>query len=364
MKVAVFPAADDACGRYRMHWPAKALQSQGLDVEIKDPHAKSKYVMAKSPFGPRVVDLVDEPDYDVAVFQRTTRRTVVEIMEVLQKKGVAVVVEVDDGISWLPLHNPARKSWDPFTSPDENWLWVEKACRMADWVTVTTKALADFYAPHGRVSILPNYVPKWYTEVPKTETSDRPVIGWAGMATTHAGDLRVAGDALMMAAAMVDARIRIVGPSEGVSERLPIKEVEITGFVDHVRYVTEMAKFDIGIAPLQMNRFNKQGKSWLKMLEMSAVGVPAIGSPSEDYLRLYGLGLGSIAETPSDWTTEITALALSPEWREERGQSARQYVKDNLTIENNAYKWAEAWNNAHSIRNGGLVDRVGPMVRA
>lgn len=357
MKVAVFPAAHDASGKYRLEWPSKELQAQGLDISIYYDR-KFQRVMQPSPFGDKCVDILGDIDFDVAVFQRTLTRHLVELMHVLQSKGVAIVQEIDDGFSWLPLHNPARQKTDPFVNRDENWMWLEKACQMADWVTCTTDGLAEFYGSHGRVSVIPNYAPRWYTDIPRPELGDRSVIGWTGSVHTHGKDLQVTEGAIAKAVALTDARLRVVGTGEGVARCLKSGEPEATGWVDIEDYPVEMSKFDVGIVPLQMNRFNDQGKSWLKFLEFSALGIPCIASPTRDNLKLAHMGIGSIAENPEEWLMEATSLLLDKDWREERGAKTRQYVRDHLTIEGNAYQWTDAWRNAHAIRHGGLVDSM------
>ena len=56
-----------------------------------------------------------------------------------------------------------------------------------------------------------------------------------------------------------------------------------------------VAKLGIGVAPLADTKFNA-AKSWLKMAEMAALGVPCVVSPRAEYMRLHEQWIGSLAE--------------------------------------------------------------------
>ena len=108
------------------------------------------------------------------------------------------------------------------------------------------------------------------------------------------------------------------------------------------RYPIEMAKFDVGIVPLKVNRFNN-AKSNLKMAEFAALGVAVIGSPTDPNCIAAELGMGVIAHDPLEWAFFATKLLSDRKMRDDLGLAARQFVIDNYTIEQNAYKWHEAW---------------------
>ncbi len=359
MRIVVHPCQEgNASATYRLVWPAEELIKQGHNISIQydQPYMVQRL---RTHFTDEVKAIQSKVEADVVVLQRPLQREWFEMTKLLQEMGIAVVVELDDAFHCLPLHNPVRKDVDPFTNPNQNYKWMEKTCAIADWVTVTTDALAEHYAPHGRVSVIPNYMPRWYTEIPRPDLGERPVIGWTGSVHTHGGDLRVTKGAIATAVKLTDARLRVVGTGEGVAKCLESDEPESTGWVPIENYPLEMSKFDVGIVPLQMNRFN-QSKSWLKLCEFSALGIPAVASPTRDNLKLAALGVGMIAETPEEWLMECMALLLDKDYREDKGAKARQYVRDHLTIEDNAYQWMRAWENAYAIRQGGLVDGAAP----
>lgn len=123
--------------------------------------------------------------------------------------------------------------------------------------------------------------------------------------------------------------------------------------IDLYDWPDEVAKLGIGVAPLADTRFNRC-KSWLKPLELSALGVPWVASPRAEYSRLYAEGLkqgnviGALADTPRRWYQELNRLQRNPSLREERAAGARQ-VADGLRLEPNAWRWLEAWHDAYDL---------------
>jgi hypothetical protein len=101
---------------------------------------------------------------------------------------------------------------------------------------------------------------------------------------------------------------------------------------------------DVGIAPLADSVFN-QAKSWLKPLEMAALGVPFLMSPAAEYRRLQSeFGIGWIADRPKDWVSRLLFLFKYPDEVQESAELSRWLVRKNdLTIEERAEEWWNAW---------------------
>jgi hypothetical protein len=106
-----------------------------------------------------------------------------------------------------------------------------------------------------------------------------------------------------------------------------------------------VAELGIGIAPLADTRFNRC-KSWLKPLELSALGVPWVASPRVEYARLHAEGAGILADTPRRWHRELRRLQLSPALRAELAAAGRE-VAARFRLEDNAWRWLETWSAAH-----------------
>lgn len=353
MKILVCPADRGGCGHYRLIWPARAL---GVEVLAED----DKLFRGHWQNGPRgalvKVDLLHGAD--VIVLQRCMNRQVVEAIPLIRAQGVAVVVELDDDFSRLHPDNVAAKASDPAFSPDRNWQWLQRACREADLVTCSTSTLAQRFAPHGRVAVLPNCVPASYLQEPQKRMlrgdhwtpRTRVRVGWSGSVGTHPGDLNVTRGAVGRAVEAAGARFHVIGTGVGVPDALdiPPDKGSASGWVELADYPRELARLDVGIVPLKASAFNR-AKSWLKGLEMAAVGVPFVASPTPEYERLARLGAGRLAAKPKDWERELGRLIRDREWRVELAERGREVAKQ-LTIEGNAWKWLAAWSEAGAMR--------------
>jgi hypothetical protein len=329
---------------YRLVFPANVLAAQGMDV-AEGRREDIQAVWRQTSDGPRVA-WAEPLDCDVAVFQRVCRRDIVDCIPSWQRQGTAVVMDVDDLLSAVDPGNPAFAAYHP-SSAAENWHHLERACRMADMVTVSTPALAEHYGRHGRVRVLRNCVPEWYLRVDtKTVAGTHPVLGWAGRVEVHAADLAVVGPAVAQALRQTGATFRAVG-DEATLTALGVRG-EVVPFMPFAEYPAEVARLDVGMAPLADTAFNR-GKSALKPLEMAALGVPFVASPLPEYARLAELGAGYLASRPRHWLAGLRRLLTDAEYRAERAGRGRE-VAAGLTYEGHAENWATAWGEALRVR--------------
>lgn len=350
MRVAVFPADDGGCGRYRMRWPAEALTAQGADITLRRPDADALDIQAVwrdhvDPLTARTVrsELVDvlPPDADVVVIQRPLHRHKADAVKMLQAHGVRVIVEIDDDFACLHRRNVTWPDVHPTLNRDRNHHHLLRACAAADHVVVTTPALARRYARHGRFTIVPNHVPASYLEQ-RAEPHDGVYVGWSGSIDTHPTDLQVTGGAVARAVQEAAALFAVIGTGKGVRRALGLAVDPVaSGWVPIEQYPEALAQLDIGIVPLDDIQFN-HAKSWLKGLEMAAVGVPFVASPTDDYVRLAKLGAGVLAGKPKDWRRHISALAMSADLRADLAGRGRQLAGE-WTIEGNCERWWDAW---------------------
>jgi hypothetical protein len=287
------------------------------------------------------------PDADVVVLQRPCKRELADAVPHLQDRGVAVVVDIDDDLQTIAADNPAFTDFHPRLHPDRNWTHLARACAAADLVTVSTPALAERYGRHGRVAILPNYVPRAYCEIPRPVAAQAsPLCGWTGTPRTHGGDLAQVGTSLGRALTDTGARFLAIGSAETL---LALGIPPGAGaWVDWrpIRdgYPELVASLDVGIAPLAPTRFN-QAKSWLKPLELAALGVACVVSPSDEYLRLHVHGVGEVARKPKDWSRLLRLLLSDRGYREELSGRGRDAAR-RLTYEIHAIRWWQAWRTA------------------
>ena len=334
--VHVYPADLGGCGHYRLAWPAQALQALGHDVVLFPP-GEVTTVPVSVLNGKVFIRTGNLPD--VLVIQRPLHWMWSQAIPRLREKGVRVVVDIDDDLN--NLHGSHCGFWDvhPKGNPVANYRWMERALDVADLVTVTTPALAARYASHGRWQLIRNYVPAVYLTV-EHPRHERVAVGWSGTVATHPGDLNVVGNALARAQRKTGFDFLQIGEPEGVERALGLKPVHVP-WVPIQDYPTALAQFDVGIVPLAISAFN-QAKSYLKGLEMAAVGVPFVASPTEAYSELAARGVGDLAANPKEWERAIRRLVEDEAYRAERAADGRERAM-HLTIEGNVHHWEHAW---------------------
>jgi hypothetical protein len=340
VKVVVFPADAFGCGAFRMRWPGEACAAAGHDVSVVEPKDRRLKVVME---GDTVKDVLDV-DADVVVLQRVTHAYMAQAIGVMRAKGVTVVVDVDDDLSSIHPSNPAWQVHHPGSGGMHSWRNVALACRNASLVTVSTPALLDVYARHGRGHVLPNYLPDHYYGLPRT---DSDTIGWPGSFHSHPNDPESLGGAI---ARLVDEGADFVmrGDPTGAGTAFGLAADPAGGPVPIEEWPTAVASLGVGIAPLADTKFNA-AKSALKVIEMSACGVPWVASPRAEYKRIHAMGAGILADRPRVWYRELKRLRESAALRQEQSEAGRA-VAEQLRLRDHAWRWAEAWQRAYELQ--------------
>jgi glycosyltransferase involved in cell wall biosynthesis len=237
-----------------------------------------------------------------------------------------------------------------------SWKWCELACQNATLVTTSTERLKDVYG-FGHGHVIDNYVPGSYIE---TEHQDSTLIGWGGSTAAHPEDLAQAGRSIRK---LTDEghRFMVIGPPSDVQRQLHLKPAPrvfrngqlvdslYTGRIELMDWARGLSLLGVGIAPLQDTLFN-MAKSRLKLAEMSAVGVPWVASPSAEYQRFHKESCtGILACSPTEWYRGLKQLLDNPSMRAEMGEAGRTYMRTQ-TIEENAWRWLEAWTRALALQ--------------
>lgn len=378
-------AADmGGCGHYRLIWPASALYTAGVDVDIVLPGDPRSLFEVAADLGRTIATgirhdgrLLNVPAADVVVMQRPLTRQLVHVIRELKAAGKVVVVEVDDDFQTIDPRNIAWPTVNPSLSPDRNWHHLRDACQLADLVTVTTPALAARYGKHGRVRIIPNYVPAHYLHTLPPDAHDAVRVGWSGAVDTHPNDLQQTRGAVARVLARHGLKFHLIGSGrvpvrdqygrtvddpDNPGEMLTTTDLRIPrnlglgpdtmfahtgGWLHLEKYPRAVAELDVGIVPLAPGLFN-EGKSWLKGLEYAALGVPFVASPTGPYTELHKLGLGALAGKPKEWERELERLVADEDHRLETAAAGRR-IANSMTIERNAGRWAEAWSAAAEL---------------
>lgn len=361
LKVCVYPADPYGCGHFRMIYPARALIEQGHDVSILTPGARDGFKAQLDRDGHVVrVDGIP-PGTDVIVMQRVAHDILSRSVGLIRKTGIAVVVDMDDDLSAIHPSNPAFGGLHPRAAHAFSWESASAACRDATMVTTTTRALEKRYTPRTRVTrVIDNYVPDHYLTIPHTDTGSE--FGYPGSLHSHPDDVPLLGHAPRT---LVDEGFdfRVVGEGAGFAAALGLEyDPPATGGLPLLDWPQAVSELGVGVAPLAQSAFN-DGKSRLKVLEMSALGVPWVASPRVEYEKFHKrTGVGFLAKRPRDWARILRHLMTSEQTRREQAQ-AGWVAAQPLSYGKNAWRWMEAWSHAVDVQRGYARSVTFPGVR-
>lgn len=358
MKVLVYPADETGCGYHRLIWPTEVLRAAGHDVEVVAPRRRELSIQMRRDGSVAHVDL--PPDIDVVVFQRITHGWLANVVDALRERDVAVVIDVDDDLTSIHPGNAAFQALHPSRVGTHDsatgrphmhsWNHLTEACKKATLVTVSTPTLLKKYAVHGRGYVLRNYLADHYYGVRHV---DSDTFGWPASLHTHPNDPDALGNAVSRLVSD-GFRFGVIGDPTGVGHAFRLDSDPVgSGVVDLLDWPTAIAHLGVGIIPLADTKFN-DAKSWLKGLELSAVGVPWLASPRREYVQLHGLGAGLLVDRPRGWYAQIKRLLVSSSWRTELAERGRVAASE-LRLRDNAWRWLEAWEHALTIQRGNLV---------
>lgn len=320
-KIVYFVESWMAVTWYRCNAPGMALKDLGHDVILTDV------------FDPGWAD-----DCDVLVVERPWRPEVLQLVKAINARGGMTVFDTDDDYWTLHPENPVYAFWDA-----DKLRGMKQIVHATKLVTTTTPELVEVLKPMNKnVRMLPNMLPDryWPQSRKPTNTGEPLVIGWAG-SPGHQPDVRMIGPALVQ---ILDefphVELHLAGARPGWIPPHPrVREVET---VELDQYAGILSGFDIGIAPLVDNKFNR-GKSDLKFLEYSRVGMPCVLSRVSPYARSVKQGeTGFLAVNTKDWLKYLRALIKDPGLRDDMAERAWEYARTRM-MSHNVDKWLRAY---------------------
>lgn len=349
MKVITLGADKGGCFMYRLQEPSRVAGALGVDVE-------TNYDLEVEAFEDTKTKLVEVrevlTDADLIIIQRPLHNSFASVIRQAKRQGIATIVELDDDFDATSKHNVAYDNMFSYSHSNVNWL--KEACLEADHVTVSTPAL-EKYAPHGRVSVLRNYVPESIFDItPRYERNVEPFrIGWTGSTQTHPTDLQVTKGVIGQTLKNNGLSFGVVGDGAQVQSFLKLSSLtpfKKTGWVGLDQYYEEIVKMmDLGIVPLELSNFN-QAKSHLKGIEMAALGIPFIASDTREYQRLAAYGVGKTARNPGEWRRHIQRWIDRPEQMIRDAKNYRDKIEAEFTYEQNAHEWVDVWEQTVAYR--------------
>ena len=351
MKILALRADNGGCANYRIIEPVRVAQQAGIDISVDI----SVDVEAYEHKVTKLVEVKEiNSDVDCIIIQRPLDNSFVSLIKQAKKQGIATVVELDDDFSSIHQNNTAHDAVTKLSF--SNSKWIEEACKEADWVTVSTPALLK-YGRHGRISVLRNYVPESIFQFqPKYEINKeitQLTIGWTGTVATHPTDLQVTQGHINKILEKNNLKFHVIGNEANVKKNLKISDKILFSKNDWVPlseyYQAIHTNIDIGISPLEISNFNN-AKSYLKGLEMGALGIPFVASPTKEYEVFEAYGIGKLAKSPGDWSKHIQKWIDDPGLYQKDAKQYRDNIQQDFTYEQHVNDWIDAWSNAVAYR--------------
>lgn len=243
-----------------------------------------------------------------------------------------ILMDMDDNILSTAVYNPAHDFYAPGSGFRERAL---AQMRHADGVICSTPYLAELYRevnPHTYV--VPNAIDLdlWGHVTPKKRGGIR--IGWAGGAS-HTEDLLTILPAVKnILATEKDVTFSIV---HGVPEEFKnIEGVECVykwARIDRYPQMLAERDFDIGMAPLVDNAFNR-GKSNLRWLEYSALGIPTVASRVGHFSETINHGVdGLLAADCQEFEYQLRRLICDRRLRAKIASAAQRRIATDFNVD-------------------------------
>ena len=322
-----------AVGWYRCALPAMVLGCDwvGAMGEPDDLH----FVTGMAPDD---LDLAGFDRYDALVLSQVAGPAWLRAIRDWQSRGITVLYEVDD---WLHgVRKLERHAHKDHFSRDEVAAY-ELCMRAADGIICSTEWLARRYRSlNPRTWVCRNGIDARRFELTRPP---RPHVGvgWAG-GTGHTASVK---PWVQEVGAVMRHRAEVHFVSVGQpfaqwlepefgAERclaIPFTALEV--------YPSAMTHFDVALAPAGKGGYF-QGKSDLRWLEASALGIPTIADPGV-YPEIEHGVTGFHASTPQEMGAILGELVADEALRRRVGEAAQAHVLEHRTAQVAAGAWAD-----------------------
>jgi glycosyltransferase involved in cell wall biosynthesis len=321
---------------YRCALPARALGADWIGI-AGDPTALTIRTGQTS----RDIGGVDDlAAYDVVVLQQPRGQAWLNAIAELQRRGTRVLFEIDDdvhGAAKAAHHGTAAH----FSKPALRAL--EASMRACDGIICSTDRVAARYSAfNSETWVCQNGIDLSRYALTRP-ARDTVTIGWAGGTGHRPAMVPWLRELLHVLAVRPATRFMSVGAEDfasALAERFGSERCIGLPWGPIETYPAAMTSFDIALAPAARTPFFR-GKSDLRWLEASALGIPTVADPVL-YKSIEDGVTGLHAATPQQAREAILALADDEALRERIGSAARAYVREHRCIQAVAPQWERA----------------------
>lgn len=317
---------------YRCMLPAMELGCDWCGVFGEPPKLRWATGMAK---GQSRMPVLGE--YKIVVLQQVAGKEWVNVIKLLQDRGVIVVYETDDYVHGIKNMKGEHDYADVF---DNTVISEMEACMKAcDALIASTEWIAGNYSHFNKNAyICMNGIDpaRYDLTIPERATVN---IGWAG----GTGHNKVVIPWFQEAAKVMRERpftcFISIGQNFGLAfEKWFGKERALAvPWAAVEQYPGAMTMFDVALAPGGSNGFFR-GKSDLRWLEAGVLGIPTIANPMI-YPEIEDAVTGYHAKSPAGVTGVLRALVDDPALRAKVGGAAKEFILGSRTVEHMAPQW-------------------------
>jgi len=338
MRIKLYVSDFHACGHVRGEIVARELNRHfpNHHVDLKNDIVMSDY------FGTEMM-----------IFQRQEHQAVFDKMMLAKEHGIKVVYEIDDDILLTPKEftGPFKK----YSSPDMQ-ASIMKFMQEADALIVSTPVLAESLSarlPGKPIHVVRNFlnVDMWeeaYIQKEAEGENGHVTIGWLASGS-HTIDAPLIAEPLKILMEEVDnLKLHFIGwitPEELPWAKAFGDRVVFHPWVNISVLPQAMKDFDIGLAPLVDNPFNR-AKSSIKALQTWALAAPCVASPLDPYIDVIEDGVTGFMpddNSPEAWLESLSKLVLDPALRKQMGLAGRKELYEKHDIRQNAVHWARTF---------------------
>lgn len=341
-------------GYYRAIKPAEYLRERGHHVDVFGKNFKDHTE------GKTLLDgyIKWSKNYDVVVIKQVDNRHISQLIGACHQNGVPIVMDLDDNFLEVFEDQPALENGYDRGGIQKGY--AAAAMSMMDALFVSCENLKRDLADHLKkglgidmpIYVLPNCndVNDWEYNI---NGSDKFVIGWHG-SITHDKDLQLVLPTVqevmkendnvylfLMGGIRQESVVKLFGGWEKeMFERIMVIGGTQTwqGFPELLMQMP----FDIGLAPLVDNKFNRS-KSHIKWMEYAMRKTPTVASNVEPYKVIRHKVDGFLCDSPDDFKKWLTKLVKDEKLREEIGQNAYNEVVEHWQYKDNIHLWEEAF---------------------
>lgn len=368
MKIAFVPSGVSGVAWYRAYQPAIALRDLGVKTallwyrnDLILPHPWEDEIGGDNSI---LADLHKAYQWADAVvwMQLHTTKALDAFLTLKEYYKKPSYIELDDYVFNVPTGNIAsRVYWPggPYTQI------VLEQIKAATGLIVSTPHLRDLYLPlNSNIAVIENTIDLnlWARPSPRARSFKHINIGWVG-GGSHMEDLKMIEKPLFDVLALNRfyrftclhgcppewrSHPQVVCPLEERDGRMVPSFRNINEYPLWVRHY----RFDIGIAPLVDNEFNR-AKSNLRWLEYSAQSIPTVYSPVTHFAQTIKPGVTGIpASTDEEWGRALTKLIDDKVYRKKMGDAAAAEIKRRWQPRHQAMKYKEFFKK--ELQNAGI----------